>query len=254
MLTWSLAVPISCSFLRFAFRALFHFYYLTSKPIPILGEHSKNQPYTGAIIGSNVVCAMAHVLSAGPAAGEATRGYLHGGLIIDFVGQKGPTSKICLLALDGLIWLLQMCMLAVVVKTRSLKMARTEGPPSSSSARAAAGLAAALRNDASTQQDHDAEEQGRLRSDIEANEGIELRSMFPSSTTAHRAVPSNNDDREEEMNMLLSGHNDDVDAVTNTSIHPFDIFYSGQVNVIDLHLVETARNQFWAYQQHLNPP
>ncbi|MBE7180933.1 MAG: DSC4 family protein, partial [Terriglobus roseus] len=96
-------------------------YYLTPKP-PMLPTppSGKDKPYIGAIIGTNLLCLILHLYLAQPAAGEATRGYLHGGLLIDFVGQKGPSSRWLLAALDVAIALLQLVMLAAVVEEREL--------------------------------------------------------------------------------------------------------------------------------------
>jgi hypothetical protein len=46
---------------------------------------------------------------------------LHGGLMIDFIGQKGPTGKWKLGALDLCILVLQLVMVSVHVKRRELK-------------------------------------------------------------------------------------------------------------------------------------
>ena len=48
------------------------------------------------------------------------RGYLHGGVIIDLIGQKGPTSKFHLVLLDLLVLGLQCFMLAVHVERERL--------------------------------------------------------------------------------------------------------------------------------------
>ncbi|KAF2415517.1 DUF1746-domain-containing protein [Tothia fuscella] len=72
------------------------------------------------IIGGNAFCMITHFIMSPPTAGEATRGYLHGSLILDFVGQLGPTSKIHLLILDTFIFLLQFTVLAVVIKQKDL--------------------------------------------------------------------------------------------------------------------------------------
>jgi hypothetical protein len=115
-----------------------------------------------------------HQLSTAPAAGDDTRGYLHGGLVIDFVGQQGPTSKWRLGALDLCILLLQLVMVSVHVKRRHLKkaLAATSAGPATTSSDAAtsdsadepARTAAATASDnAARGQDADDEERGVLR-------------------------------------------------------------------------------------------
>jgi hypothetical protein len=111
-----------------------------------------------------------HQLYPAPAAGEDTRGYLHGGLMIDFIGQQGPTSKWKLGALDMCILLLQLVMVAVHVKRRELKKklanisaghAVTPSAPATSATSAAP--AAAASEPAARGQDADDEERGVLR-------------------------------------------------------------------------------------------
>jgi len=58
-----------------------------------------------------------HLLFSVPSAGEPTQGYLHGGLLIDFIGQRGPTSRLRLLFVDVVILILQLTMLAITATT-----------------------------------------------------------------------------------------------------------------------------------------
>jgi hypothetical protein len=64
-----------------------------------------------------------HLLSSAPCAGEATRGYFHGHLIIDFVGQAGPTSKYRLVPLDLIVIFLQLLFLSGLIAKK--KVARS---------------------------------------------------------------------------------------------------------------------------------
>ena len=45
------------------------------------------------LFGSFVLGLLPHLLFSVPSAGEPTQGYLHGGLLIDFIGQRNPPSK-----------------------------------------------------------------------------------------------------------------------------------------------------------------
>jgi len=78
-------------------------------------------PYLGWIFGTNLLCSIIHILALPSSAGEATRSYLHGHFFIDFVGQYGPSSKIHLLALDGLILILQLALLSVALESKMLE-------------------------------------------------------------------------------------------------------------------------------------
>lgn len=80
------------------------------------------RPFLPVVAGLFAVNFLLHMLYAAPAAGEDTRGYLHGGLMIDFIGQQGPTSKWKLGGLDLCILVLQLVMVSAHVKRRNLKM------------------------------------------------------------------------------------------------------------------------------------
>jgi len=123
--------------------------FLTPKPnfIPPMPQH---RPYIGAIFGPNIICLFLHLFTARSEAGEAMRGYLHGGVIIDLIGQKGPTSKFHLVVLDVLVLALQCFMLSVHVERERLAAimsALVQGTPADQP-----------RVEAVASQDHDAEE------------------------------------------------------------------------------------------------
>jgi hypothetical protein len=116
-------------------------------------------PHIYTIFVPNVLCMLAHIFFALPEAGEATRGYLHGGVITDFIGQKPPTTKLAFLFLDLVVLGMQCLMLAVHQERERLKKIlvpslrtlhftrRPTGPPPIPE----------------PTQDHDAEERGVLR-------------------------------------------------------------------------------------------
>lgn len=171
-------------------------------------QHDEHKPYLPMILFTFTVNFLLHLLYPAPAAGEETRGYLHGGLMIDFIGQQGPTSKWKLASLDIALLLLEMVMLAVHVKRRDLKknLARISAGAETSDTAAAEGSAdaetassappAAPVNTTNTEaaareQDADAEERGVLRrtdtfSDLGADpEEDEENVLLPSSETRH---------------------------------------------------------------------
>jgi hypothetical protein len=61
----------------------------------------------------NICCFLLHLFWPAPSAGQATRGYLLGGLLTDFVGQLGPSSRTRLCALDLFIVLLELLVLSI---------------------------------------------------------------------------------------------------------------------------------------------
>ena len=164
----------SCSLFRFLLRAFVEWFYFTPKP-KMFPEPPKNRPYLGAVLGSNIICIFLHAFSPRPEAGEASRGYLHGGLLIDFVGQKGPISKARLLFLDLLALALQLAVVTAFLARQSIKSFMPDpGAPSD----AAEGSDAEATSE---WQDHDSEERGVLRPDPGIFEEIELQTLHPSA-------------------------------------------------------------------------
>lgn len=213
----------SCSFLRFILRGFIQFVLLTPKP-PIFPDPPQNRPYIGAIFGINIMCLFFHIYMDRPQAGEATRGYLHGGLAMDFIGQKGPTSKLHLALLDVLVLVLQIITLAVFVARQKAKEASMDTAATSS-----AGLT----------QTHDFEERGQHQADHDPAD-IELQSLNPSG--GQTDVGTGNDtEGQSERDRLLDTTMPPSDA------HIFDAFNSGQIIIADLNLIETIRTQFFKY-------
>lgn len=80
---------------------------------------------------------------------------MHGSLMLDFIGQKGPTSKLHLAILDFVVLLMQAVALTAHVKKRQIS-------PKSRSGRDTRNVVTELEE---STQDHDAEERGILRRD-----------------------------------------------------------------------------------------
>jgi hypothetical protein len=62
-----------------------------------------------------------HLMSANPGSGEATLGCQNGSLLIDFVGQMGPTTRTHLLILDMFLLILQLSILSIVTERSELE-------------------------------------------------------------------------------------------------------------------------------------
>ncbi|KAL2000289.1 hypothetical protein VTN02DRAFT_3310 [Thermoascus thermophilus] len=227
---------LDCSLISFAIRAIVQLIFFTPKAPPF--EPTRNQPFIGAIFGSNLFCMLLHVLLARPEAGEETRGYLHGGLFIDFIGQKGPVSKVRLVMLDMLVMVLHFIMLGLVlerVKTSGSTGAATSTPS----------------DDGAVDQDHDAEERGVLRRDRRARsrrrraagDDIELGDL-----TRHSRNPpaSASADESSEWTELLAEPSDGSQGPRSKDRHPLDSFMTGEAVIMDMDLVATIREQ-WRY-------
>lgn len=150
-----------------------------------IGERPPDEPkpFLPLILFSFTVNFLLHQLYPAPMAGEDTRGYLHGGLMIDFIGQQGPTSKWKLGALDMCILLLQLVMVSVHVKRRELKRKLAKISAGSTTTTATDGATsdadddtaqATANENAAREQDPDDEERGVLhRTDTLSDIGID---------------------------------------------------------------------------------
>lgn len=171
-------------------RAIVQYMYLTPKPEDFLKLMPAARPQMTIIFGSNVICMLSHLIFALSEANETERGYLHGGVIIDFIGQKAPTSRLGLLLLDVLILLLQCVMCSVWLEKDRLKLLeltlrtvaaggfpkRTVPAPGTAPTATDATIA-----DVTSGQDLDAEERGVIRDDplgADESDDIEMRPLI----------------------------------------------------------------------------
>ncbi|KAI9700534.1 MAG: hypothetical protein M1820_006833 [Bogoriella megaspora] len=221
---------MDCSFLRLFLRSIVQFFYLTPKPA-MFPDPPKNRPHpVGLIIGTNIFCALLHLWVRRPEAGEAARGYLHGGLLLDFVGQKGPSSKFHMLLLDILVLMLQIVMLCAFIERQKLKQALASSSEQGSSNTSTTQQG----SNAPTAQNHDFEERGLLRSDPQALDDIELQSL---TATGASARPGAEDGAESDERL-------EITSSRRTDAHIFDAFNSGQMIVTDLYVLDIIRSQY----------
>ena len=157
------------------------------------------------------------------------RGYLHGGLLIDFVGQQGPISKVKLVLLDIMTLVFQLCILSVTVERKALKVEIEGG-----------GTGTRLTTETTTTfgQDHDSEERGVLRSSNTNTSagvsGIELQELLPNREDDAR-------EREELVNHPSSRGDSNEDS---RSDHPLNAFSTGEYVIVNLHIMDTIRTQW----------
>ena len=203
---------LDCSFFWLAVRALLHGSLLTPTADAQLNRPlDAPKPFLPALLFSFGGPFLLHLVCAAPQAGEDTRGYLHGGLMIDFIGQQGPTGKWRLAALDLSILFLQLVMLAVQAKRRALKKTL-----------ALLIRQSAARPPATPQQDADDEERGVLhRTDTLSDAGLDADAA------------DDDDDGDGDRDALLPSA---ADATHSTTL---DTLASGQAVVGHLTLIET---------------
>ncbi|KAF2654645.1 DUF1746-domain-containing protein [Lophiostoma macrostomum CBS 122681] len=231
---------LDCSFFWFTIRAIVHVSMLTPLPdLQLARQHDEHKPFLPLITCLFVVNFLLHTISRAPSAGEDTRGYLHGGLMIDFIGQQGPTSKWKLAGLDLCILLLQLVMVSVHVKKRDLKKKLAK----------IAGGGTSTREPAATEGE----------SEAESPEAIDTEQQ-PNTTTS--------DDRDqdadaEERGMLrrtdtlsdAGAEQDEEDALLPSSsesghVDALDRLSSGQCVVGDFSLIDTLLEENERYQSY----
>jgi hypothetical protein len=197
----------------------------------LLPEPPANRPALGAILGANILCIILHLFSAAPAAGEATRGYLHGGFVMDFIGQRGPSSKIHLLILDALVVLLQVVHLSAYLARRRLKKEDVSER-----------LMAVFSQD----QDLEDEERG-VRHSIELQE-------LSNVEQGHSALQESDDSIDD----LATGGSNEASASTSslpprTDGHLIDAINSGQIVLADFNIVQTFQEQLLSASKSAAP-
>ena len=200
-------------------RALPHWFYFTPKPSIFPPPSPTHRPYIGVIFGNNIICILLHLLFKPPAAGEATRGYLLGGLLIDFVGQESPVSRWRLLVLDAMVLALQILILAVTLERRKLAVEYGD---------------VLVEEVEEARQDHDSEERGIMRRDDTVQDDIELQDIRHTSS----GRTGGDEDRERDELLDREGSNQRGDR------HPLDPFLTGQAVIINVHVIDTIRSQW----------
>ncbi|KAI8938725.1 hypothetical protein NX059_004593 [Plenodomus lindquistii] len=205
---------LDCSFFWLAVKAFLHGTLLTPIPDTAAVDRPPDEPkpFLPLLLFSFLAALCLHLTYPAPSAGEDTRGYLHGGLMIDFIGQQGPTSKWKLAALDVCILFLQLTMVSVHVKRRELKkkLASLAAGSSTAAPTADSGPAAARGQDA------DDEERGVLRR---------------TDTLSDVGADSDHDDADDDALLPSSSANGHADAL--------DILTSGQCVIGDFTLIDT---------------
>jgi Fungal domain of unknown function (DUF1746) len=159
----------------------------------------------GAVLGSNVLCTLLHAVKARPEAGESTGFFLNGSIVIDFVGQLGPTPKPRLFAMDMLLLFLQVLMLVVGIERTRVENIDKEISP--------------------VRQDLEAEEMGIAYSHITrdnrcpSNNSIEMQELFPTNLQESSA------------------------DLSSSNTHVLDEFYTGSAILGRLDMVEVLRGE-----------
>ena len=148
------------------------------------------------------------------------RGYLHGGLFVDFVGEKGPISKTRLVLLDLLTVTIQLILLAVVMNRRDLTKVMSRN------------LTQGYGSTATPMQDLDSEEQGLHAVEETPLGEIEMQPLRSRSTNI-------GDENDREADGSLNSSNAFQQRATDE--HPLNTYDGGQRVIANLHILESIR-------------
>ncbi|KAI0200209.1 DUF1746-domain-containing protein [Astrocystis sublimbata] len=164
---------MDCSFFRLAIRWMAQQLFISPKD----DDNRLIVPsyHVFAVFAPNLFCILLHLIYSPAEAGEASRGYLHGGILVDFIGQAAPSTRFTLILLDLIVLAIQCLMLTVNIEKERIR--NVTNPP-----RVVAGATGLAIARPPTTQDHDAEERGVLRDgpqmdDLNETVDVEMRSM-----------------------------------------------------------------------------
>lgn len=177
-----------------------------------------------------------HIFTARPEASEAMRGYLHGGVIIDLIGFKGPTSKLHLLCLDILVLVLQCVMVTVQMelKMMAVVLAAVRSKSTSGSQPAVQVVPA---------QDHDAEEQGVVRDRVLNSGDIEMQALSPriDGPSSHDEAGTDTDQDRARLLEDPPPEDDDQDNILGA-------MWSGSAIVADFYVISALQKLWTEYR------
>lgn len=182
-----------------------------------------------------------HAFVIRPEAGEETRGYLHGGLFIDFIGQA-PVSVTRLVSFDFVILLIDFVMLGLIIERVKIKGTPASSPTTTNSD---STTDTNSQTEDSQSQDHDSEERG-----VRRQEG---GGETPPSTRDRPDSPqisSIDDEVVEERTTLLADPTEAESGNGARGGHPMDTFASGEAVIVSMSFFGTIRDQW----RHSNAP
>lgn len=228
--------------------------YLTPKDTEMLVLLPLPRPNMIWIYGANIVCMFMHLLFAPPEGSETDRGYLHGGVIINLIGQRAPSSRFSLLLLDCVILALQCVHCAVWLEIQRVKQMEAtlksvsaggvpKGTPATTPAEPGAAAVDALARAISSAQDLDAEERGVIRDEPPGAVGADDIEMQPLGE--QEQIPGNNEngtgilEARYQRIVRTAGGSDPTDGPGRPSL--LDILMSGNGLLANLHVPDALR-------------
>lgn len=213
------------------------------------------RPNMISVYGVNIICMLMHLLFAPSEGSETDRGYLHGGVLIDLVGQRAPSSRFSLLLLDCVILALQCVNCAVWLEVErvrkmeiTLKSVSAGGIPKGATAATPSEPGAAavdvLTGAILSTQDLDSEERGIVRDEPLGADGIDDIEMQPLVRERERTTRNDESGRgilEARYQRIVrtAGGSDSTDGPGRPSL--LDILMSGNGLLANLHVPDALR-------------
>lgn len=219
---------MECSMFRFFLRAAPQYMYLSPKDESFALLMPATQLHVLLILVPNLLCMALHLFGSLPTGPDYHRGYQHGGMVIDFIGQMPATYRLYYLMADLLILFLQCLMLTIHNHRESLRVALKTFRPLLSEIflEPVAGRSA---------EDLDAEERGVSRHVpgmmINETDEIELQQLD------RPGDGEGSEDRSEQPG-VVGGDGSDEPPRTHLS----DIMSSGNAVLNEYHIIHTLRN------------
>ncbi|SPJ78050.1 uncharacterized protein FTOL_06439 [Fusarium torulosum] len=215
---------MECSMFRFILRSVGQYLYLTPKDESFPFVMPAGPIHACLVIIPNIICILLHVFVALPVGPDFHRGYMHGGLVVDFIGQNPPTSRFYYVLVDFMILAVQCLMLTVHTERERLRVILKTFRPM---------VPDVAQETAPTIEDLDAEERGVSRDmpgslPADEEEGIELQPLRPVSTpeeansTSGESEPPSRDPLDEPTRSHLS----DVLSSGNGIIGEYHVIHS----------------------------
>lgn len=218
-----------CSLVRFLIRAATQFLYLSPKDNDFPFLMPAGRMHLILVLAPNAWCILVHLFASLPEGPEYYRGYQQGGLIIDFVGQKPPTSRLYYILADLVLLALQCLMLAIHTEREKLRFTLKTFKPLLTGPTADLALGRTL-------EDFNVEEQG-IRSgpsvEEEDDQGdIELRSMrsLTGDTNVSPSLPDGPDSGDEPS----KSHLNDLYNSGNAILGEYHVLNAMRVAALDV--------------------
>ncbi|KAF4988450.1 hypothetical protein FDECE_15042 [Fusarium decemcellulare] len=219
---------MECSMFRFILRSVGQYMYLTPKDesFPVLMPASRM--HVVLIIIPNLICMLLHLFASIPAGPDYHRGYMHGGLVIDFIGQRPPTSRVYYIFMDIAIFAVQCLMLTVHTERERLRLTLKTFRPL---------LPDIVQEMAPTLEDLDAEERGVSR---------DMPGSLPPSETDDielqplRRISEAEEGNEQSEDPEPPARDSSADEPSRTYLS--DVLTSGNGIIGEYHVIHSIRN------------